>query len=275
MRTAGEVLQNRYRILSCLGQGGMGAVYRATEQNIIIQPNGQAILVDFGLVKLWDPRDLQTQTALRALGTPEFAPPEQYDLVAGHTDVRSDIYSLGAMLYSALTGRPLLTAATRIADLERPLPSPPPGTVSGPVWAAVMRAMELPRVLPDGRYPVGIDGSPDPAPDPHTHSAAPDRRPRNTDRGDGVADARPAWRGHSLAHRHSGHNGPAAADGDVHSHLHSYLHSHPAHPHPDADGDARAASAATARARAASADKSASSPPNGVEEGERGLSAAE
>jgi len=76
-----------------------GVLHRDVKpQNVIIRPNGQAILVDFGLVKLWDPHDPRTKTAMRGMGTPEYAPPEQYDVAAGHTDPRSDVYSLGATI---------------------------------------------------------------------------------------------------------------------------------------------------------------------------------
>ena len=47
-------------------------------QNVIVSPEGRATLVDFGLVKLCDPHDDRTRTAIRGMGTPEYAPPEQY-----------------------------------------------------------------------------------------------------------------------------------------------------------------------------------------------------
>jgi len=122
-----------------------GVLHRDVKpQNVIIRPNGQAILVDFGLVKLWDPHDPRTKTAMRGMGTPEYAPPEQYDVAAGHTDPRSDVYSLGATIYHALTGQAPPTATMRIVE---------PGTlmplrvlvagVSAGTEAAITRAMEL------------------------------------------------------------------------------------------------------------------------------------
>ena len=68
--------------------------------NIKITPEGHIVLVDFGLVKLLED-DQQTTTGARAM-TPGYSPPEQYG--TGHTDERSDIYSLGATLYAAMTG---------------------------------------------------------------------------------------------------------------------------------------------------------------------------
>jgi len=122
-----------------------GIIHRDVKpQNVIIRPDGSAVLVDFGLVKMWDPRDPRTKTAMRGMGTPEYAPPEQYDLL-GHTDARSDIYSLGATLYHALTGQAPPTATQRSAsrDAFRP-PRALNRHISPATEAAVLRAMELP-----------------------------------------------------------------------------------------------------------------------------------
>lgn len=84
--------------------------------NLIIQPDGQAILVDFGLVKLWDPNNPNTQTVMQGMGTPEYSPPEQYTGQTGNTNPRSDLYSLSATMYHALTGQAPPTATDRIAN---------------------------------------------------------------------------------------------------------------------------------------------------------------
>ena len=68
--------------------------------NVRITPNGGVYLVDFGLAKVIE-GDQTTATGARAM-TMGFSPPEQYG--AARTDVRTDIYSLGATLYTALTG---------------------------------------------------------------------------------------------------------------------------------------------------------------------------
>lgn len=86
--------------------------------NIIIRPDNEVILVDFGLVKLWDPNDPNTKVAMQGMGTPEYAAPEQYGIGQGYTDQRSDIYSLGATLYHALTGEAPMTATDRTADVR-------------------------------------------------------------------------------------------------------------------------------------------------------------
>ncbi len=151
-----------------------GVIHRDIKpQNVIIRPDGKAVLVDFGLVKLWDPRDPRTRTALRGMGTPEYAPPEQYD-AAGHTDPRSDLYSLGATLYHALTGQAPPTATARVAHPQsfRPLRALAPG-VSPRTEAAVLRALEL---SADARWPDAAEMAralPGPAPSAATVSPGP------------------------------------------------------------------------------------------------------
>ena len=67
--------------------------------NVRITPSGHIYLVDFGLAKVVQGREA-THTGARAM-TPGYSPPEQYG--SARTDGRSDIYSLGATLYCALT----------------------------------------------------------------------------------------------------------------------------------------------------------------------------
>ena len=81
--------------------------------NIKITPAGRVKLVDFGLVKTLSPDDQRTITVVQGRGTVQYIPLEQYGGDTGHTDVRSDIYSLGATLYHLLTGQPPLDAKQR------------------------------------------------------------------------------------------------------------------------------------------------------------------
>lgn len=108
--------------------------------NIRITPAGRAVLVDFGIAKMYSP-SLRTTQGARAV-TPGFSPPEQYG--AGATDERSDIYALGATLYALLTNYippdsvDLMTGATGpLLPANRLNPA-----VSPQVSAAVAQAMQ-------------------------------------------------------------------------------------------------------------------------------------
>jgi serine/threonine protein kinase len=81
--------------------------------NIKLTPGGTIKLVDFGLVKLMVPDDATTITIVQGRGTVQYTPLEQYGGDTGHTDARSDIYSLGATLYHLLTNHPPLDAKQR------------------------------------------------------------------------------------------------------------------------------------------------------------------
>lgn len=69
--------------------------------NVKITPDGHIFLVDFGLAKVYQNASQATTTGARAM-TPGYSPPEQYG--TARTDPRTDIYSLGATLYAALSG---------------------------------------------------------------------------------------------------------------------------------------------------------------------------
>jgi serine/threonine protein kinase len=78
--------------------------------NVMIQDNGHAILIDFGIARFF--KEGQSQDTV-FLGSPGYAPPEQHG--ASQTNARSDLYSLGATLHCCLTGRDPFLAADRFA----------------------------------------------------------------------------------------------------------------------------------------------------------------
>jgi len=84
--------------------------------NIKLTPGGLIKLVDFGLVKLLAGDDSSTVTVLQGRGTVAYTPLEQYGGDMGHTDVRSDIYSLGATIYHLLTNQPPADAKYRFLN---------------------------------------------------------------------------------------------------------------------------------------------------------------
>ena len=107
--------------------------------NIRISPEGKAMLVDFGLVKMYDPTN-QTTLGARAV-TPGYAPPEQYG--RGSTDARSDLYAVGATLYRMLSGQEPPESVHRMTgEPLRPVhelnPKIPPG-----LSAIVARALAI------------------------------------------------------------------------------------------------------------------------------------
>jgi serine/threonine-protein kinase len=103
--------------------------------NIIITDNGRAMLVDFGISKVYE-ANKGTTIGAKAV-TPGFSPPEQYG--RGSTDARSDVYALGATLYTLLTGQippegPDLSSGSALLT--------PPATVNPAVSATVSGAIE-------------------------------------------------------------------------------------------------------------------------------------
>jgi serine/threonine-protein kinase len=67
--------------------------------NIMLTPNGQVKLIDFGIARLFKPGQAKDT---QAFGTIGYSAPEQYG--KGQTDARSDVYSLGVLLHQLLTG---------------------------------------------------------------------------------------------------------------------------------------------------------------------------
>jgi serine/threonine protein kinase len=132
-----------------------GVIHRDIKPENILLHRGEAMVADFGIalaVTAAGGKRL-TETGL-SLGTPEYMSPEQASgepTVTGSTDV----YSLGAVLYEALTGEPPHTGKTVhavIAKLLSATPTPPSAirsAVSKRVEEAVMKALAK---LPADRY---------------------------------------------------------------------------------------------------------------------------
>lgn len=113
--------------------------------NIRITPKGKALLVDFGLVKLYDP-NLRTTMGARAV-TPGYAPPEQYG--RGMTDARTDVYAIAATLYYALTAEDPLESVQRVSGEHNPRADELNHRVPASLALIIEKGLAL---LPDERY---------------------------------------------------------------------------------------------------------------------------
>ncbi len=112
--------------------------------NIKLTPDHRIKLVDFGLVKLMAEDDVRTITVIQGRGTALYTPLEQYGNDSTHTDVRSDIYALGATLYHLFTN--LLPPSAKERFLNPAILRPPHKvnpTVSLYVSEAVLWAMAM------------------------------------------------------------------------------------------------------------------------------------
>lgn len=149
-RGEGLSLAGRVRLAIDLCEGlafahEQGIVHRDVKPaNIMLSASSGGLkIVDFGIARITDElahRPL-TQTG-GALGTPQYMSPEQ--VLGEATDARSDVFSVGAVLYELFTGRPAFAAPTpaMVPVLVLQQPPPPMTDVPLPLEQVVARAME-------------------------------------------------------------------------------------------------------------------------------------
>lgn len=95
-----------------------GIIHRDLKpSNVLIDKSGRARIIDFGLaIRLADGSGLTTTNAV--VGTPNYMAPERATADLDKVGVRSDIYSLGAILYECLVGKPPFVASTPARTME-------------------------------------------------------------------------------------------------------------------------------------------------------------
>lgn len=109
--------------------GEKGFVHRDIKpDNVMFRADGTPVILDFGIVKQKNDKDNNMTQTGTIIGTSDYMSPEQaqgYEL-----DERSDIYSLGCMMFKLLTGFPPYEAESPIAVLLKHIKDPPPSLPS-------------------------------------------------------------------------------------------------------------------------------------------------
>jgi serine/threonine-protein kinase len=130
-----------------------GVVHRDVKPgNVLITPDGDVKVTDFGIARAVNTEESLTQTGA-VMGTAAYFSPEQAE--GKGVDSRSDIYSLGVVIYEMSAGRPPFTGDSPVAVASKhvrdipPLPREINAAVPAALEAVIMKAMAK---LPDDRY---------------------------------------------------------------------------------------------------------------------------
>ncbi len=131
-----------------------GIIHRDLKpENILISPEGQPVIIDFGLALTKGAHRVTYANLSAAAGTPDYMAPEQVEGQRG--DQRTDLYALGIMLYELLKGQPPFSGDNNLAVMSQHVRSAPPrldravSTVSPQLAAVVARCL---RKKPKERY---------------------------------------------------------------------------------------------------------------------------
>jgi serine/threonine protein kinase len=149
----GEVVRILFDVLDGLGYAhGEGMIHRDIKPgNILLTRQGQAVIADFGIAQMVGGTRHTVPGAL--LGTMDYMAPEQG--LESRSDARSDIYSLGVVLYEMLIQRPPFEADTPLAVLMKhaldplPLPRQTDPSIPEPFERVMLKALAK---NPDDRY---------------------------------------------------------------------------------------------------------------------------
>ena len=125
--------------MSALGKvHALGIIHRDIKSaNIMLTPDGRAILMDFGLAKGGEYAEGVTSAGI-VLGTPEYMAPEQ--ALGEEITPQVDVYSLGVLLFEMVTGKLPFTGKTAIAVIRQHTETEPP--VPSSLMSGIPKALE-------------------------------------------------------------------------------------------------------------------------------------
>ena len=143
-RRAAEIITEVAAALEVTHRGGL--VHRDIKPgNIMLRGDGSVKVTDFGIARAWDDSEELTKTGA-VIGTATYFSPEQAQGLAA--DSRSDLYSLGIVLYEILAGRPPFSGESPVSVAYQHVSefAPAPSTINPDtppeLDAIVMRALE-------------------------------------------------------------------------------------------------------------------------------------
>jgi serine/threonine-protein kinase len=136
-----------------------GAVHRDIKpENILLTPDGNTLVADFGIARTFEGESESLTATGLVLGTPNYMSPEQ---ATGEQSIdgRSDVYSLGCVLYEMIAGRPPFSGPSARSTIAMHLsrkapPLPPDAGASDALARAVATALAK---SPDDRFATAGD----------------------------------------------------------------------------------------------------------------------
>lgn len=147
--TESEVTAIASDLLAALGQAhALGVVHRDVKpENVVLSPERGAVLLDFGIARAMQESGAAKLTGTGiALGTCQYMSPEQI-MATAELDQRTDLYSLGCLLYECLTGAPPFVHPSDAVVMQRQVMEAPAELaarrpdVDPALAACVMRAL--------------------------------------------------------------------------------------------------------------------------------------